>query len=58
MQLNKIERSSLDAEIEQLRDELNRQKNIKDRAALEISLQLDRLILKAMQQQEKVAAKK
>ena len=50
--MNKLEcsRKSLDEEIEFLRNKLNQQKNITGKEAMEISMQLDQLILVAMKE--------
>ncbi|HOL18386.1 MAG TPA: aspartyl-phosphate phosphatase Spo0E family protein [Bacillota bacterium] len=50
--MNKLEygRINLDEEIEQLRHRLNKQKNIASKETMKLSLELDRLILMAMQE--------
>ncbi len=50
--MNKLEysRINLDEEIELLRNRLNEQKNIASKEAMRLSIELDRLILIAMQE--------
>ncbi|NLY39432.1 MAG: Spo0E family sporulation regulatory protein-aspartic acid phosphatase [Firmicutes bacterium] len=45
-----IEENRLDKRIELLREKLNRQKNIRTKAAYRLSLELDQLIYEAMKE--------
>ena len=46
--MSKLEERRLEERIELLRERLNRQKNIRDKAAYKLSRELDKLIFEAM----------